>query len=69
MMMADDNELNDAKATLSFAIFIALFREMPTGSYPYLEQAAYVAAKAVRDTGYIWALEVLAERERSQSDD
>lgn len=52
----------DAIKTIRFAIFDALISTMPAGSYPFLEQAAQVAAGALDQPHFAWALELVAAK-------
>lgn len=51
-----------AKATVRFAILDALISNMPKSSYPYLQQAAKVAAEALCAPEFRWALETLSKK-------
>lgn len=52
----------DAIETIRFAIFDALISQMPAGSYPFLEQAAQVAAGSLDQPHFAWALEMVAAK-------
>lgn len=55
------SEMDDARATVRFAIFNALVGEnFPRAAHDYLERAAEVAAEAVADPSTAWAFEMVA---------
>ncbi|AXQ70023.1 hypothetical protein HOU03_gp245 [Caulobacter phage CcrSC] len=56
-----------AYENIRFAVFDALIAKMPRGSYDYLEQAAEVAAEALKNPAFAWVFDVLAEKEDAPS--
>ncbi|AXQ69474.1 hypothetical protein HOU02_gp251 [Caulobacter phage CcrBL9] len=57
----------DAYENIRFVVFDALIARMPRGSYDYLEEAAVVAAEALKNPAFAWVFEVLAEKEDAPS--
>jgi hypothetical protein len=59
-------DINDAKATVRFAIFSELIAKGPRASHPYLDDLAGIAAAAVEDPTTAWAFVQVAEAARKQ---
>ena len=55
-----DQSKDHAYENIRFAIFDALIAQMPRGSYAYLEQAAQVAADALKQPAFAWVFPILA---------
>lgn len=60
--------MDDAWETIRFAIFNDLIGQMPPDSFPYLEQAARVAAEALKQPEYSWVFKELAQDKDTDHD-